>query len=705
MFKFQKKKIAKNDQKEIYILNSAEDVLKIPEDTFYKIDISNFSGNYFRKIYEEALEVEQGKRKLKKARQLNFNFELLDEINLDYFKNLGEKEKIEKKEYNETKKEKKEKIVKKEKEVKNENKKYIKKESKEYKIKKEDKKEGSDKTPTKPLKYINRIKQIKKLNYDSPINHIKNKSYINYNETHNINQDKSENQLNFDSLNAMRQRNMNDTNNNIKSDNDDNYLLKNVLEMMRNRQRIKSEEKNRKLKKHRFEPLEIIFEDNSRKKRVISPEINIKRNFNTKFNKILYNLYNIKSKVSNDNINNHSSSLNEENKNSNNQTEKSISTMFNEIKKNQKRKYYVSLLKKKINYLKQISFHNKFNKTNIDINAKDNNNQININSNNNYNSNIINAKNDKNCNNNNGNIIEKNNYHSNNIINDKKKNNQSNNINVKKYNNSNNKNNKKSNLNDNNINMKNNNNDNGDNINMENNNISNNINAKNNNENIMNMKTCNDINNNEKYINNYQNYKAYYLNNDNNENFNNNFQNYNNPYYSNNNNNFFNSYNQRNSNFSDKNEINDESSNSTINKNNTNKTHKIKKIIFNYKYNSNYGDIIGILGSNEQLGKWCQDKILYLKWNYGNIWSSYIIVDNAKLENFEFKYIISHEGTIYWEKGYNYLVDFEGLIDEIQYHKKGRFNKYEYAYVKENSELILHCKWNRWEWDDNNNSN
>ena len=35
----------------------------------------------------------------------------------------------------------------------------------------------------------------------------------------------------------------------------------------------------------------------------------------------------------------------------------------------------------------------------------------------------------------------------------------------------------------------------------------------------------------------------------------------------------------------------------------------------------------------------------------------------------------------------------------------GRFNKYEYAYKKENSELILHCKWNGWEWDDNNNSN
>ena len=576
---------AKNNQNEIYILNSAEDVLKIPEDLFYKIDISNFSGNYYRKIYEEALEVEQGKRILKKARQLNFNFELLDEINLDYFKNLEPQEKIEENEYKEPKKEKKDKIEKKEKELKNENKKYIKKKSKEYKIKKEDKKEISDKTPTKSSKYISRVKHDKHLNYDSPINHFKNKTFLDYNEIHNVTPDKNKSQLNFDPLKEMKQRSMNENKNYIKTDNNDNYLLKNVIEMMR-RQRIKSEEKNNKLKKQKNEPLEIIFEDNSRKKRVISPEINIKRNFNTKFNKILYNLYNIKTNENND-INSHNNPLNEGNKITNNKTEKSLSTMFNEIKKRQKRKYYFSLLQKKINYLKQINTNKKFNKNNIFINDNNNNNFI----------------------------------------------------------------------------------------------------------------------NNEKYL--HFRIKTNSSNIDNNENYNNNFQKYNNAYHSNNNNNnIFNSYNGSITNLNDKNEIIEKESNSAIYKNNNNnKSHKINKITFNFKYNSNYGDNIGILGSNEQLGNWCQDKILYLKWNYGNIWNNYINVDNSNLENFEFKYIISHDGTIYWEKGYNYLVDFEGIIDEIQYHKKGRFNKYEYAYKKENSELILHCKWNGWEWDDNNNSN
>ena len=230
MLEFQKNKVnakAKNNQKEIYILNTAEDVLKIPEDIFYKIDISNFSGNYFKKIYEEALEVEQGKRILKKARQLNFNFELLDEINLDYFKNLETNEKNAKNE-------------KKEKEVKTENKKYIKKKSKEYKIKKEDKIEGSDKTPTKAAKNRNMVKNNKNLNYDSPVNYSKNKSLLNYNDIHNATPDKNENKLYFDSLNS---RNMNDNKNCIKPDYNDNYLLKDFIEMMRNRQRIKSEEK------------------------------------------------------------------------------------------------------------------------------------------------------------------------------------------------------------------------------------------------------------------------------------------------------------------------------------------------------------------------------------------------------------------------------------------------------------------------------
>ena len=56
---------------------------------------------------------------------------------------------------------------------------------------------------------MSRIKHNKNLYYDSPINHIKNKSFINYNDIHNVTPDKNKSQLNFDSLNLMKKRNMN----------------------------------------------------------------------------------------------------------------------------------------------------------------------------------------------------------------------------------------------------------------------------------------------------------------------------------------------------------------------------------------------------------------------------------------------------------------------------------------------------------------
>ena len=92
------------------------------------------------------------------------------------------------------------------------------------------------------------VKNNKNLNYDSPVNYSKNKSLLNYNDIHNATPDKNENKLYFDSLNS---RNMNDNKNCIKPDYNDNYLLKDFIEMMRNRQRIKSEEKNPKVKKYR----------------------------------------------------------------------------------------------------------------------------------------------------------------------------------------------------------------------------------------------------------------------------------------------------------------------------------------------------------------------------------------------------------------------------------------------------------------------
>lgn len=130
---------------------------------------------------------------------------------------------------------------------------------------------------------------------------------------------------------------------------------------------------------------------------------------------------------------------------------------------------------------------------------------------------------------------------------------------------------------------------------------------------------------------------------------------------------------------------------------NGNDEYKINKIIFNIRYDSNYGDNIGILGSIEQLGNWSQDKILYLKWNNGNIWKGDIDWSDSNISKFEFKFINRYDGIIYWEKGYNNVVDLTALIEELKYRKRGRFNKYEYNYDINNSEITLNCKIKGWE--------
>jgi hypothetical protein len=124
--------------------------------------------------------------------------------------------------------------------------------------------------------------------------------------------------------------------------------------------------------------------------------------------------------------------------------------------------------------------------------------------------------------------------------------------------------------------------------------------------------------------------------------------------------------------------------------------YKINKIYFYIKYDSKYGDNIGILGSIEELGNWCQDKILYLKWNKGNIWTGDVEL-SSDIEKFEFKFINRHDGVIFWERGLNNVVDLKGLIQELKFQKKGRYNKYEYNYNSDVDEITLTCKIKGWE--------
>ena len=120
---------------------------------------------------------------------------------------------------------------------------------------------------------------------------------------------------------------------------------------------------------------------------------------------------------------------------------------------------------------------------------------------------------------------------------------------------------------------------------------------------------------------------------------------------------------------------------------------EINKIKFEIKYDSIYGEEVGILGSNDILGNWNLNKIFYLKWNDDNIWNGVINVKRP-YNDFEFKIVIADCKNIKkWEKGYNNRIIFESLINEIKYKNNGYFDKYEYYYDSINKELYLKCRW------------
>ena len=118
----------------------------------------------------------------------------------------------------------------------------------------------------------------------------------------------------------------------------------------------------------------------------------------------------------------------------------------------------------------------------------------------------------------------------------------------------------------------------------------------------------------------------------------------------------------------------------------------IRNIIFSIKYDTKFGEEIGILGSNQSLGKWDVNRSLLLRWNDGNIWKGVIFNEN---EDFEFKFVVLNNGKVkIWEPGSNNEFQNEKLKEEIKNKNIGTFQKYEYSYDQINGELTLNCKWN-----------
>ena len=135
-----------------------------------------------------------------------------------------------------------------------------------------------------------------------------------------------------------------------------------------------------------------------------------------------------------------------------------------------------------------------------------------------------------------------------------------------------------------------------------------------------------------------------------------------------------------------------------LNFNNSSKVYsnnyEIKKIIFTIFYNTIFGQEIAISGSNDILGNWDKNRLLFLNWTKGNKWIGEIDINRDNLEDFEFKFVLcQNKGIIAWEPGENNNVYFTGLFNTIKEYPKGRYNKYQYEYNKNSGELFLNCKW------------
>ena len=228
----------------------------------------------------------------------------------------------------------------------------------------------------------------------------------------------------------------------------------------------------------------------------------------------------------------------------------------------------------------------------------------------------------------------------------------------------------------------------------------------------------------------YNNYNNYNNNNNNNNNYNYNYNNissYNNnnryadPYKEQNNKNTFSTTNDEYRVNGEQNYRNANSNNIIYNKNNDNKyefsnssdslpkyfynsninlrnnlslAYPLKKIVFVIKYNSSFGEEVGILGSLQVLGNWEQKRVFKLKWNSGHIWKGEIFVTNDSVKDFEFKFVILQDNKVkIWENGSNNIFNYDLLFNQIRVKRKGFYSKYDYDYNIYNGELVLSCKW------------
>ena len=118
-----------------------------------------------------------------------------------------------------------------------------------------------------------------------------------------------------------------------------------------------------------------------------------------------------------------------------------------------------------------------------------------------------------------------------------------------------------------------------------------------------------------------------------------------------------------------------------------------KKITFQIKHSTEYGEDVGVSGSIPSLGNWNEKKILYLKWIKGNEWIGSI--NNFENNDFEFKLVVLNEGKIKnWESGPNNKINMNTLLKQIKKQSNGKYGKFNYMFNMNTNELKFLYKWN-----------
>lgn len=117
----------------------------------------------------------------------------------------------------------------------------------------------------------------------------------------------------------------------------------------------------------------------------------------------------------------------------------------------------------------------------------------------------------------------------------------------------------------------------------------------------------------------------------------------------------------------------------------------IKKVSFKIKYDTVYGEKIGVLGSVNEFGNWNENRAVVLNWNCNNYWKGSVEIENVYNGNIEFKFVVIEDDRVKkWQDGNNNIINISNFTgNEIETEHKIK----DYRYFKKTNELLLICEW------------